>query len=128
MTTQELRGDTDETRWGKGPGRRRRRRRAERRSPRAGGARPGSEWRAWAEAIDAVFVAVEDAAWSARRVAELAEGRIREGREELRAAGEDLAGTRTWVARFGQTGWTLASIAAGYRFHGLLAAFVSERK
>ncbi|HVW30639.1 MAG TPA: AarF/ABC1/UbiB kinase family protein [Polyangiaceae bacterium] len=86
----------------------------------------GSEILAWAEVVDSVLTAVEETAWSARRVAESARVRLRDGEEELRAAGDDLRSLPEQATRLVQTGWTLASIAAGYRLHRVRSAFVPE--
>jgi ubiquinone biosynthesis protein len=88
----------------------------------------GSEILAWAEVVDSVLTAVEETAWSVRRAAESARVRLRDGEEELRAAGDDLRSLPEQATRLVQTGWMLASIAAGYRLHGLRSAFVPERR
>lgn len=88
----------------------------------------GSELRAWAVALDSVLAAVEETAWSARRVAELARARLDDEKDGLRAARDELLGLPEHATRLTQTGWMLASIAASYRLHTFRSAFVSERR
>jgi ubiquinone biosynthesis protein len=112
------------------PRRRRRRRHLHKRAHATGERRPsfGSELRAWGAAIDSLLSAVEETAWSARRLAELARERLGESEDELRAVRDDLRDLPEQAARLTQTGWMLASTAASYRLHGLRAAFVSEHR
>ncbi|HVU03018.1 MAG TPA: AarF/ABC1/UbiB kinase family protein [Polyangiaceae bacterium] len=53
---------------------------------------------------------------------------MREGEQEFRGVQADLRGLPEQATRLTQTGWMLASMAAGYRLHGLKSAFVSERR
>ncbi len=103
-------------------------RRSRRSSRRRSRSAVGSELRAWAEVIDGLLVAVEETAWSARHFAEAAEDAVRAGQRDLRSRGTDASRMTDDMSRFAQTGWMLTRMAAGYRFHRLQAAFVSERR
>jgi ubiquinone biosynthesis protein len=105
-----------------------RRARRKRIGPSRRGSGIASEILAWADVVDSALTAIEETAWSARRVAEAARARLRNGEDELHAAGDDLRSLSEQATRLVQTGWTLASIAAGYRLHGLRSAFVPEHR
>jgi ubiquinone biosynthesis protein len=87
-----------------------------------------SELRAWAAVVDSALTAVEETAWSARRIADAVRERLDDGSHELRSAREELQSVPEQAARVAQTGLMLASVATGYRLHGLRAAFVSTRR
>lgn len=88
----------------------------------------GSELRAWVDVFDGVLTAVEETAWSARELADSAKGVWARGEGDLKSARDNAAGWSDQVSRLTQTGWMLARMAAGYRLHGLRAAFVSRRR
>jgi ubiquinone biosynthesis protein len=109
-------------------GRRSRRSRRHGRHARRAGRAVGSELRAWVDVLDGVLTAVEETAWSARELADSAKDVWSRGQGELESARDDAAGLSDQVSRLTQTGWMLARMAAGYRLHGLRAAFVSRRR
>ncbi len=88
----------------------------------------GAELLAWADVVDTVLTAVEETAWSVRRVAGSARVRLRDGEEELRTVADELGSLPEQATRLVQTGWMLGSIAAGYRLHRFRSAFVAERR
>jgi ubiquinone biosynthesis protein len=106
--------------------RRRSRRHRRERSPRVQGL--GNELRAWAKVLDGVLSAIEETAWSARHVADVARERLRHGERDLKSAREDWSLLPEQATRLTQTGFMLARMAAGYRLHGLRAAFVSSER
>lgn len=108
---------------------RRRNRRARRRgrsSGRKASSAVGGELRAWAEVIDGLLVAVEETAWSARRLADVAGKAVREGQSEIRSRGNAASVKSDDMARVAQTGWMLTRMAAGYRWHRVEAAFTTR--
>ncbi|HEX4335582.1 MAG TPA: AarF/ABC1/UbiB kinase family protein [Polyangiaceae bacterium] len=88
----------------------------------------GGEVRAWLGMLDGLLTAVEETAWSARELADGAREVWTRGEDEVASTRDDAAGLSAQVSRLTQTGWMLARMAAGYRLHGLRAAFVSERR
>jgi len=83
-----------------------------------------SELRAWVGVLDSLVTALEETAWAARDLAEGARTAFDRGEAGVKSAGEDAANWSGDVARTAETGWMLARMAAGYRFHRLRSAFL----
>lgn len=88
----------------------------------------GAELRAWANVVDGVLVAIEETAWSARRLAEAVDGAVGQGVRDLNGRRSDARELSSDMARFAETGFMVARMAAGYRLHRFSSAFVSRSK
>jgi ubiquinone biosynthesis protein len=85
-----------------------------------------SDLRAWVDVVDSLITAVEETAWAARDLADGARTTFERGQTGVRSASQEASGWSNDVARTAETGFMLATVAAGYRFHRLRSAFVSR--
>lgn len=103
-------------------------RRHRRRRPRHSSPRPAdgfsSALSVGIQLLDALIVAVEETAWSARHLADLARQAYSQGADGWQRGVDDFSVRSEQVVRFTRTGLTLARITGSYRLQRLKRAFM----
>ncbi|HEY6562275.1 MAG TPA: AarF/UbiB family protein [Polyangiaceae bacterium] len=78
--------------------------------------------------FDALLVAVEETAWNARNLGELASQAYLRSIGDWQRTRQDLGGRSGQFSRFTRTGLTLARITGSYRLHRVKRAFLSKAR